>query len=45
MMHSLIGLGLGFLLAAIVPGLANFWLGVLLVVVGVVWDMMRKGKK
>lgn len=41
-MHSLFGLGLGFILAAFVPGLANLWVGVVLCVVAVVWDMMRK---
>lgn len=42
MMHSLIGLGLGLVVVSLVPALANLWLGVGLVVVGVVWDKMRK---
>lgn len=41
-MHSLIGLGLGVLLVSLFPGLAIWWLGVLILVVAVVWDMMRK---
>jgi len=41
-MHSLVGLGLGFLLASLIPTLANLWLGVVLIVVGAAWDMMRK---
>jgi len=42
MMHSLFGLGLGFLLAALFSGLATVWLGLVLMVVAVVLDMMRK---
>jgi len=41
-MHSLIGLGLGFFLAGLVNSLASIWLGLLLIVIGVVWDMMKK---
>lgn len=42
MMHSLIGLGLGVLIVSLFPSLAIWWLGALLVIVGAVWDMMRK---
>lgn len=42
MMHTLFGLGLGLLLAALLPGLANAWFGLLLMVVAVVFDAMRK---
>lgn len=42
MMHSLFALGLGLLIAAIFPALANIWLGLALMVVGVILDMMRK---
>lgn len=41
-MHSLFGLGLGLLLASLIPALSMWWLGVLLMVVAVVLDMMRK---
>ena len=43
LMHSLFGLGLGFLLAALIPSLANVLLGVILIVVAVGLDFMRKG--
>ncbi len=42
MMHSLFGLGLGLLLAAVVPGLRNVWLGVVVMAVAIVLDAMRK---
>lgn len=42
MMHSLFGLGLGFLLAALFQGLATVWLGLVLMIVAVVLDMFRK---
>jgi len=42
LMHSLFGLGLGLLLAALIPSLANVWLGVVLVVVALGLDLMRK---
>ena len=41
-MHSLFGLGLGITLVALIPSVGNIWLGVLLMVVAVVLDMMRK---
>ncbi len=41
-MHSLFGLGLGILLATAVTGLRTVWLGVVLMVVAVILDMMRK---
>ncbi len=40
--HSLFGLGLGYLLAALFPVLANIWLGVVLMVVAIALDKMRK---
>lgn len=42
MMHSLFGLGLGIVLVALFPGLQMLWLGLLLMVVAVVLDAMRK---
>ena len=42
LMHSLFGLGLGLLLSAIIPSLANVWLGLILMVVAVALDYMRK---
>lgn len=42
MMHSLMGLGLGLLLATLVPSLQLVWLGVVIVVVAMVLDFMRK---
>jgi len=42
LMHALFGLGLGLFLSAIIPGLGNFWLGLLLMIVAIVADMMRK---
>ena len=41
-MHSLLALGLGILLVSLIPGLAIWWLGLLLMVIGVGWDMTRK---
>ncbi len=41
-MHALFGLGLGILLATIVPSLQNVWVGVVIMVFAVVLDMMRK---
>ncbi len=42
MMHSLFGLGLGLLLATLISGLRLVWLAVVVMVVAVVLDMMRK---
>lgn len=43
LMHSLFGLGLGLLLAHFWNSLsANVWIGVIVMVVAVVLDMMRK---
>jgi len=42
LMHSLFGLGLGLFLAALLPSLAMWWLGLVLMVVAVVLDMVRK---
>ena len=41
-LHSLFGLGLGLLLAGLFSGLAMPWLGVVLMVVAVALDAMRK---
>ncbi len=41
-MHSIFGLGLGLLLASFFAGLANVWIGLILIVVAIVLDMMRK---
>lgn len=42
MMHSLFGLGLGILLASTFQSLANAWLGLVLIIVAVVLDTIRK---
>ncbi len=42
LMHSLAGFGIALILASFIPGLANLWLGVIILVVGMAWDMMRK---
>ena len=42
MMHNLMGLGLGLVLASLVPSLANLWLGVVLVAVAAAMDYTRK---
>lgn len=42
-MHSLFGLGLGLLLSALIPSLANVWLGIIIIVVALGLDLMRKG--
>lgn len=43
MMHSLFGLGLGFLLAHFWSALAdNLWIGIVLMVIAVVLDAMRR---
>lgn len=41
-MHSSIGLGIGLLLSALIPSLANVWLGIIVIVVAAGLDMMRK---
>ena len=41
-MHSAIGLGIGLILAAVVPSLANVMIGVVIVVVAAALDFMRK---
>ena len=42
LMHSLFGLGLGIVLVTLIPSLGVMWLGVVLIVVAVVLDFMRK---
>lgn len=42
LMHSLFGLGLGIVAVTIFPSLAMVWLGVVLMVVAIVLDLMRK---
>lgn len=42
MMHSLFGLGLGVLLVAVIPGLRNVWLGLVVMAVAVALDYTRK---
>ena len=42
LMHSLFGLGLGLILADIWDSLAKWWIGVIILVVAIVLDMMRK---
>lgn len=40
--HSLFGLGLGIFLVSLFPGLDNLWLGLVLIVIALIIDMMRK---
>ncbi len=42
LMHSLFGLGLGILLVSLFPSLALLWLGLVLMVVAIALDYMRK---
>jgi len=42
LMHSAFGLGLGIILVNLVPALNNLLIGVVIVVVALVLDMMRK---
>lgn len=42
MMHSLVGLGIGITLVSLFPGLGMLWLGILIIIVAVVFDMMRR---
>ena len=41
-MHSAFGLGLGLLLSALIPSLSNILLGIIIIVVALGLDMMRK---
>ncbi len=41
-MHSFVGLGLGLILAALVPSLASVLIGVVIVVIAGALDFMRK---
>ncbi len=43
LLHSLFGLGLGFLLAALVTSLQNIWVGVIVMAVAIILDAMQKG--
>lgn len=45
LMHSLFGLGLGILLSAVMESLRAAWLGIVLMVVAIGLDMMRKDTK
>jgi len=45
LMHSLFGLGLGILLAAVFEGVRAAWLGLVLMVAAVAFDWMRKEEK
>lgn len=42
MMHGLLGLGLGFVLVSLIPGLGNFWLGLVVAGVAIALDYTRK---
>ena len=42
LMHSLVGLGIGITLVSLFPALGMLWLGILIIIIGAVWDMMRK---
>jgi len=41
-MHSLFGLGLGIVIAALVPQLRLVWLGLVIMVIAIVLDATRK---
>jgi hypothetical protein len=43
MMHGLFGLGLGLLLAILIPSLQLVWLAVVIMVIAFVADYMRRG--
>ena len=42
LMHSLIGLGLGLIVASLVPSLAVWWYGLVLIALAMVLDITRK---
>jgi len=42
MMHGLFGVGLGIILVGLFPGLNSLWVGLILLVIAVVLDGMRK---
>lgn len=42
MMHNLMGLGIGILLVSVIPSLGVWWIGVIVVIVAMVLDYMRK---
>jgi hypothetical protein len=42
-MHSLFGVGLGIVLVSLFPILAVIWIGVLLMIIAVSLDAVRKG--
>lgn len=42
MTHTLLGIGLGIVMVAMVPSFNSFWLGVIVAVVAVLLDKMRK---
>lgn len=42
-MHSLFGLGLGILLVSLIPSLDSAVLGLIIMVVAIILDAMRKG--
>jgi putative Mn2+ efflux pump MntP len=42
LMHSLVGLGIGLLLASLISGLRHWWIGVIIIAVGTVLDIARK---
>jgi hypothetical protein len=44
-MHSLFGLGIGLILVDIWPGLAKWWLGLIVLVVSMIWHPMPKDKR
>ena len=42
-MHSLIGLGIGFILASFIPALSTstgLWLGIILVIIGIISEFI-----
>ncbi len=41
-LHSLFGLGLGILLATLIPSLLNVWVGIVVMIVALILDAMRK---
>ncbi len=41
-MHSVVGLGIGLVIASLLPGLPLLWIGLGVIVVGTVLDVMQK---
>lgn len=42
MIHSLTGVGIGIIAANLIPILNSLMVGLIVLVIGIIWDMMRK---